>query len=307
MNNQINNELSLYLNIKISKNSLGNFDKSKIQKELKTIIDKKAFLILKDNDKILKLNFQTESSSKEGDIILFFIRINKNIRLENTLLKNCFKMTEDNFNSLNYKLWYVIKSDPSNNENVNDDYYLTQDDIIRFGNFKFILKTIHIKNYNNNDNNNNHKKYDIHGINKGKGQVFNFISKLEEYIIEPKNDIFCEICKKNSCDKDNPLIKLCVCENYKHFECIKQDIVDRLIPKKNKKETSINYYLNFHCFKCKISLPLRFKIENIDKIYKLIDIEEIEKVKDNEDYLLFESIDYLNKYEEYEKSFHLII
>ena len=54
-------------------------------------------------------------------------------------------MTEDKLNMLNYKLWYVI----GNDYNANNNYYLCQNDIIRFGNIKLILKEIYINNYNN--------------------------------------------------------------------------------------------------------------------------------------------------------------
>ena len=71
---------------------------------------------------------------------------------------------------------------------------------------------------------------------------------------------------------------------------------------KNKKETSINYYIKSHCHKCKEQLPLKFKLEENGKTYELLDIE----LPYDKEYLLFQSLDYLNRTNEYQQSIHLV-
>ena len=140
-------EFGLYLEIKVSQNSVGYYDKSKIEYTLKTIIKEGNYYIIIVNrpNIILKVNNHNEIVQENGEHLLFHIRIiNDGYYLENPFL-NINNTTEDNINNLNYKLWYVI----GNGYSANNNYYLCQNDIIRFGNIKLILKEIHINNYNN--------------------------------------------------------------------------------------------------------------------------------------------------------------
>ena len=105
-------------------------------------------------------------------------------------------------------------------------------------------------------------------------------------MINDSEDI-CNICKSNKADEDNPLLRLCDCNIYKHFNCLKKELEKIKIRKTNKNGNAINYYIKLHCNDCQKQLPLRFKI---NKTYELIDIERpknenIEKPK-NEEYLL---------------------
>jgi hypothetical protein len=209
----------------------------------------------------------------------------------------------------------VIKVYPEENEKkinniikneINENYYLCQNDIIRLGNFKFILKEIHLRNNYEDffESNQNKLKYDIHDINKNNNPVFEFTPKLENYKVTEDNNIICSICNKSNCDINNPIISLCDCELYqnKHYECLKETFKSQKITVQNNKKTSKNYILRFSCNDCKNQIPLSFTIGNVDKIYKLIDFE----LPQNKDYLFFESLEYKTKYEEYEKSFHLV-
>jgi len=62
-----------------------------------------------------------------------------------------------NINLINNDLWYIINSEDSKglNGNENEDYYLSENDILKLGKVKYIVKEIHIenKNYNNNAKN----------------------------------------------------------------------------------------------------------------------------------------------------------
>jgi hypothetical protein len=161
-----------------------------------------------------------------------------------------------------------------------------------------LLKEININNneyyYKNLDLN-----YNIYEINKKLNT--NFESNIKLYL---SNDNLneCVICKSNTSDENSPLITLCECYIYKHFICLKNELKNEIKIVKNKNGNSINYFIKFHCNNCKIQLPLRFKIYGINKIFELIDIEKPK----NEEYLLFESFDYLNFYNYYQRSIHLV-
>jgi len=305
----------LHLSIKICDNSLGNFDKSKILVEEEYDINEKVYVFLKNNNRII--SDKEQGSKEDNEILLFCARpINEEyIQLENNLNKNSLKLTEERVNSLNYKLWYVIKSYPEENENnintniednINEDYYLCRNDIIRLGNFKFFLKEIHLKNYSNDffTTYKNNLKYDIHDINKNNNPVFEFIPKLDFYILEENKNIICSICNKSFCDINNPIVSLCDCDSYKykHYECLKNDFKQQLKIIQNKKKTSTNYILKCHCYNCKTQIPLSFEIEGVNKIYELIDFGKPKE----KDYLFFESLEYSTNFGDYEKSFHLI-
>jgi len=297
-------------------NSFGNFDKNKLIKmiDFDFHINEKAYVFLKNNSQIIM--DKTQISEENGENLLFCVRPIRGeyIQLENYFNLIPLKFTEENINSLNYKLWYVIKDYPEENEkdnnniiedNINEDYYLCKNDIIRLGNFKFILREIHLKNYNDFFINNKNKlKYDIHDINKNNNPVFEFIPKLDFYILEMNENITCSICNESNCNKDNPIVSLCDCDSYKnkHYKCLKEEFRQQIKIMQNKEKTSTNYILKCHCYTCNAQIPLSFEIEEVNKIYELIDFKKPKE----KDYLFFESLEYITKFGDYEKSFHLI-
>ena len=307
------NKTVLFLNIKISKNNNGIFDKSKIISEKNIIMRDSTYLIINMNNVILKLDMQYKIGDRE--IILFNIRKNKLCKLEKPVFNNSI-LTEVNLNALNYFLWYVVRPEVhrlSAPNMINNDYYLNEKDIIRFSNVKLILQEIHIQSNNNkglsNNSDDKFNTYDIHKINmKKKAPIFNlepdielYITKKEDIIMEDKY-IICDICNQKTYSEDNPLVKFCLCENFKHYECIKEELKKSYIIKENNEKSSKNYYIKFFCRnKCKAIYPLRFKIKEINRVYNLFDIEKPK----NEDYLIFESLPY-NRNGEYERSIHIV-
>ena len=294
--------LGLYLRIKTSQNCLGIYEKSKIIHEKNYFETVDSYFFLNKKNIILKSNNQFDED-ENGEILLFHIRKQNNyFQIENNPGKN-MPLTEKNINILNYKLWYVI----DNNNIINDVYYLTQNDIIRFGNFKFILKKIQINKKDIKNKIIKKLRYDINEINLSKKDISpNFEPILDFFKIAQDNndeaDKKCHFCDKENCSEENPLVKLCACDKYKHFKCIKEDLRKKVVIIKNKKETSINYYIKFHCHKCKEQLPLKFKLEENGKTYELLDIE----IPYDKEYLLFQSLDYLNRTNEYQQSIHLV-
>ena len=208
--------LGLYLRIKTSQNCLGIYEKSKIIHEKNYFETVDSYFFLNKKNIILKSNNQFDED-ENGEILLFHIRKQNNyFQIENNPGKN-MPLTEKNINILNYKLWYVI----DNNNIINDVYYLTQNDIIRFGNFKFILKKIQINKKDIKNKIIKKLRYDINEINLSKKDISpNFEPILDFFKIAQDNndeaDKKCHFCDKENCSEENPLVKLCACDKYKH-------------------------------------------------------------------------------------------
>ena len=82
-------KFGLYLEIKVSQNSVGYYDKSKIEYTLKTIIKEGNYYIIIVNrpNIILKVNNHNEIVQENGENLLFHIRmINDGYYLENPYL-----------------------------------------------------------------------------------------------------------------------------------------------------------------------------------------------------------------------------
>jgi len=103
-------------------------------------------------------------------------------------------------------------------------------------------------------------------------------------------NIMCHICLKSYCDESNPLIILCNCGNFIHYECLKMHLYSNIIITENSKKTVTTYTCkNFNCNICLKPYKLRFRIPEIGKIYELIDLTLPEEL----DYICFESLDYI--------------
>ena len=142
----VDNKLVLYLSFKIPKSStLELFDfslkKSDIF-ELDTAIEENTYLILKMGIDILRVEHQSDIEFKNKEKFLFRVRKDNNFNylLENPSILN---FSEYNTESLNNKLWKTINSNQSELNDkifINDDYYLSDNDILKFGNIKYLVK-----------------------------------------------------------------------------------------------------------------------------------------------------------------------
>jgi hypothetical protein len=254
--------------------------------------------------------------------------------MENPLFKENMAENELNINSINNYIWFVVnsvdnidsnkkkESIDSNKKNdiidskENEDYYLSENDILKFGKVKYIVKEIHIENnnnnnYNNNSNNNNSKK------------IFNL-----NHICKEHKD--CEFCK-------GLMVRFCECNEFEHFDCIKDWINDRIIKREN--EIVNSYYFNIFqckeyisrncneekcekdncCKKCNTYYPLYFKLDQNEnpseedkkeqnEQKKYIEFYEIKK-PEKCDYLILESLPHLDKISnspKIEKDIHVI-
>jgi len=219
---------------------------------------------------------------------------------ENKVDKNMVANVE-NIAKINNNCWYVCNDNKSpffeinkKNKNKNVNYYLSKNDIIKFGRLKFSLIEVHL--YSGDT------KYDLQipdnasliNINNSKSEnVFNL--EREVPILVPSNSeekIQCRICYCEEEDlENNPMVHLCKCKggiNYAHYKCIKLWMRTKLLILMNQKKTVKTYYINkFNCEICKTPYPFRFKIPGHDKVFELIDI--IRPIIGN--YIVLESLD----------------
>ena len=317
----------LFINFKfkINSNEIADFSLKEL-KEINTCLEDNTFICFK-KDTLIRVNNQSSIEPKKGEILLFKIRKIKNTN--NYILENPIptKISEDNSNSLNIKLWFILNHEKSDNNSdndminiINDDYFLCEKDIVKFGNIKYIIQEINrrvtikvniineINDKSSNNNNTNTENsegntessqvtqekqetqdnYDINSINENSADIFDFLPTPKAYYIETitdKDNIICYICNLKKCSKNNPLIKFCGC-NFVHFYCLKEIIKQKakIIDEGNNVK---NYYLRgLNCKKCHSIYPLKFKISNY--IYEFY---EIEKPTDS-DYMIMESIEH---------------
>ena len=295
----VDNILGLFLNIKTyKKNASGLFDYcSKEIKEINTFIENTTFLTRKDNQ-YLRLDKQSDLESRKGEELLFYIRKNKSeevFTFENPVPTKNITFNLDNISNLNNKMYYVLNSNNPNISCQNDDYYLCQDDIIRMGNVKLIVKEVHIKNEKELDQTEigNSTRYDINSLNKNTGPIFNFCPQIKKYILLSEDSenkkIKCNFCNKHECINENPLINFCSCNSYFHFLCLKERINKKTMIKQNSNEIINSYYIKgeVSCKKCNLNYPLKFQIEGIEQLYEFLSIDNPKE----DNYLILESIE----------------
>ena len=106
---------------------------------------------------------------------------------------------------------------------------------------------------------------------------------------ENENDK-CWLCLVSNCDEDNPLVCLCNCHNFIHFECLKAYLNSKITVTQNLKKTVTTYTCEkFNCDVCLKPYQLRFRIPEFNKTYELIDLNLPEEL----DYICLESLDYI--------------
>ena len=249
-----------------------------------------GFYFVRNKNNIRKISQQSDINTEKGEDLLFRIRKSKknDFTIENPLKKNMPK-TINNIKSLNNKLWYILKSETNENESNNlDDYILNKNDIIKFGASEFEVIEKHIENCNHNENKNKEEnKYDISNFNKNSQSLFQ-IPEIKDADYSNKNlEILCRICFGGESTIDNPKIKLCKCNDYIHYNCLKQWIKTNIFKKENKKKNTLTYFLKkFNCDVCLQPYLLKFKIFGLNKIYSLIDLQLPKK----ENYIVLESL-----------------
>ena len=243
-----------------------------------------------------------QSDIEKDEILLFHVRNENNRFIIESPLPS--KLSNDNYDVLNNKI-FIYLSPKDTDKKIYSSYYLLDNDIIKLGNIKYLVKIYIKNNYTNITTNttDNSLNYDISSLNKDSKLIIEQYQEIKSYYesLTFQDKIICKICKAyEKCNSDNPMIKVCKCNIYYHFSCLKNMIqYYRTFEKENEDKTVKNYYYKgVNCKVCKISYPLVFLIKK--KIYKLIDITE-----PNSDYLVLESIEKTMFYGHY-KLIHVI-
>ena len=210
---------------------------------------------------------------KEELKILFRVRKSKNnyYELIYPLIKDAYRDQKE-IEKLDSRIWYVLKSENQNNkyENENEEYNLLENDIIKFGSTKYEIIEKHIH------SSKPEIKNQINEVNHEFGSIFRY---------ENKEDNTCEICHDNKTTEENPKVKLCKCDNYIHYKCIKNKLKQNAVIKINESKNVISYKCKgFICKKCECQYPYKFNINNKD--YTLIDL----KIPEQEDYIILENL-----------------
>ena len=278
----VDEKLLLHLHFKLNKSlSSGLYDYSLKKSDVysfNTGIEDTTYIIMKGATDILRVERQADIEAKRMEKLLFKVKKEENF---NYILESpsAINFSEYNTESLNNKLWFPINH-YLNSENlnqqlfINKDYYLCENDVLKFGNIKYIVKQISINSIK--------VQKEIREIN------FDFCPSIQTYYtseeqLDKTKNILCKICEKSVCSEENPLIKFCSC-NYIHFECVKNNIT--LYTRHN--ENVKNYYIDhLKCKSCDYIFPLRFKLGQ--QKYELIKIDEPEK--ENCDFIILESIE----------------
>ena len=299
------------------------------RKEIQSLYDydststKDKDIVLNQTSCITRHNQQINSDyTLNNDDKEYLLNINYNnneFTIEN-VNKNNDALTEMNYNNLDNNLWFIINNqsyqgnrNTQNIDNTNDDYFLNDNDIIKFGRSKFRLSEKNIFNRQNNidielneeDNNN----YDIHNLNRNAEPLFNNIPILRDasdFNDIPENEKICKVCYLNNYDRENnPLMSMCKCSGgikFTHFLCIKTWMKTKLVFVENSKKTVKNYYLPcLNCEICKTPFPTKFRIKGLDKTFELIDIDR----PTEQEYLVLESLNQMKNNSNF-KSIHVI-
>lgn len=270
--NYLHLSLATYFSINNDKNE---YMVNGIKMENKCIT--KGYYFVRDNNyKIKKLSQHSEINEKNGEKLLFRVRKSKNnhFAIESPISK-IFDKNKTSVNSLNDKLWYILKSNTNKNNNT-EKYVLNKNDIIKLGEAKYEIIEKNIENKNKNDDTINYldlnDQYNISKNNKSES-IFNITTiKNVDYSNKNKNNL-CRICFDGGSSLDNPKIVICNCHDYIHYECLKAWIKTKITTKENLKKTVLSYIIKkFNCDVCLKPYPLKFKISGVDREYSLVNL-----------------------------------
>ena len=212
-------------------------------------------------------------------------------------------------------MWYVLNSEAKEKyENKNKTYSLKEYDILKIGRRKYEIIKVNIPKITDTYNQRNN----ISERNKKYGPVFDISLEPEQYCKEiitqnaldsgkdgydPKKD--CPICFSSQSIEDNPKLKLCHCNTYVHYNCLKLFLKNNIEDDENLNDMVTSY--NCHKFNCEVCgepYPLKFTIkfnkESQPRNYCLIDGLEL---PENTNYLIMESLIYFRGKKKYKKYF----
>ena len=319
-----------------SNDSIGIYDYSSSSiKKLRAFIPESTYVVRTKGNIFQNIEQHADIDTKNGDDLLFHVNNSNDdtFILINPIPKN-LKLTQVNFDYLNNKIWYVLKTDKQensekkeNDKECNEEYYLNVNDLIKVGRVKYAVQKLFIRSKDNNNNGAEPPgpvmeiKYNISDLNKNAPPVFDFVYEVKyfsDYVdISEKNKSIEEGKEKEKCkycdnqlinnetdDGENFLISLCKCKELVHYKCLKNQLKLQMELKDESKldqPVDTMTFKAYECSKCSSEYPVQFKFPNSNKIFNLIDIKEPQDC----DYMILESIDY-KQYDQFYKSIHII-
>jgi hypothetical protein len=136
------------------------------------------------------------------------------------------------------------------------------------------------------ESSNNKSTHESEGEKSTKTRVINNIELDDSDETNEK----CRICFECNSSKENPLLLLCKCHDYIHFECLKLYFMSKLKIVESERGAVTTYiFEKCNCEICLTPYPTRFRIPKFDKIYDLVDIS----LPSEYDYMILESLDYI--------------
>ena len=122
-------------------------------------------------------------------------------------------------------LWYMVNTEKK--EKINEDYILNENDIIKFGDCIFEVIKKRVPKIAN-ETQNGDQLYNISNLNNNYGLLFKIknYDNQEDTVQNKNKKIVCQICGKDSKDNENPLFKICKCNN--HFKCLREKLISNI-------------------------------------------------------------------------------
>ena len=119
------------------RDSHGLYDYESIQTKNLNLIIGESIKITRIKNDLITSSIDKKIQNDEELILNIQYQPNKDcFKIENPV-KSFMQTTEENINNLSNKIWYVLKSEEINNQNlqkinnINEDYYLCKNDIIK--------------------------------------------------------------------------------------------------------------------------------------------------------------------------------
>ena len=276
-----NKVLHLILNT-WSNDSIGIYDYSSSSiKKLRAFIPDSTYVVRTKGNIFQNIEQHADINFKNGDDLLFYVNNNNNdtFILVNPIPKK-LKLTQKNYDYLNNKMWYVLKTvsldnseENMNGKESNEDYYLNENDLIKIGRVKYAVQKLFIR---SKDIGNVaeppaplEEKYNISESNKGTPPVFEFnyevqdssgyvdLSEKDKTNKNDKKEIKCENCvmelfNNETDDGENFFISFCKCKEkkYYHYKCLKDYLKKLMEIKENPKEEPPVETMTFKNFEC---------------------------------------------------------
>ena len=249
---------------------------SKNFKKLETLKIEDSYICIDKNEQIINLENQSEI---EDNTFLFHANMNYKgesdriiMEINNLLPENVTYQNKEVIDDIDNNLWYIIRS--NTNKNIKKNYILTEGDIIKFGNLKFLINKINIvTNIKINDeikDNEGENTIPYENCNYG-AQVF-ISNEIKKY----KLDRFCYSYN----------LSLCECGQYIHFPCFKNSNDKKIISEEINEDIKKFYLKYFFCEKCKCQYSFSYIIRNENDF---LDSFTVERPFD-EDYMILESL-----------------